>query len=313
MLINDRVYGGVVVNEPSLVELINSQPIQRLKGIAQFGLPDKYYQIKGFSRFEHSVGVMLLLRRFGATTEEQIAGLLHDVSHSAFSHTIDWVMGDETKEDIQDSLYSKFIKGKEITKILKKHGYDPERISNLENFHLLESAAPNLCGDRIDYLLREPGVPTSKLILGIIVVNDKFLAKNIVSARLLANTYLERQLNHWGGYQAAYRWKLLAICLKYALKKKIITKSDFFKDDAYLVTKLKISGDKKIMKIFNTLRKKSTKSFPRLGLVVHKKIRYIDPEFIDKNGQIKRLSQLDKRFNKKLKSALKTMSEGVRV
>jgi HD superfamily phosphohydrolase len=34
---------------------------------------------------------MLLVRRLGASLEEQIAALLHDVSHTAFSHVIDSV------------------------------------------------------------------------------------------------------------------------------------------------------------------------------------------------------------------------------
>jgi len=50
------------------------------------------------TRFDHSVGVMLLIRKLGAGSspasallKEQVAALLHDVSHTAFSHVIDYV------------------------------------------------------------------------------------------------------------------------------------------------------------------------------------------------------------------------------
>ena len=85
MKIEDRVYGEEEIREKVLVDLINCKSIQRLKGLAQFGLPDEYYHRNGFSRYEHSLGVLIFLRKFGTDLNEQIAGLLHDVSHTAFS------------------------------------------------------------------------------------------------------------------------------------------------------------------------------------------------------------------------------------
>ena len=76
MKINDAVYGEEEINESVLVDLIISKSVQRLKEISQFGMPDEYYYKKGFSRYEHSLGVMILLRRLNASLEEQIAGLL---------------------------------------------------------------------------------------------------------------------------------------------------------------------------------------------------------------------------------------------
>lgn len=73
--------------------------MQRLKGISQFRIPDKYYFKDNYSRFEHSIGVMVLLGKLGASQEEQIAGLLHDVSHKAFSHVYDWVVVDYSGSD----------------------------------------------------------------------------------------------------------------------------------------------------------------------------------------------------------------------
>src|SRR3990167_3900982 len=102
MLIKDRVYGNFQINEPVILELLKSKLVLRLKGISQFGVPDKYHYIKGFSRYEHSVGVMILLRILGASLEEQVAGLLHDVSHTAFSHIVDWVIGQGKTENFQD-------------------------------------------------------------------------------------------------------------------------------------------------------------------------------------------------------------------
>ena len=38
------------------------------------------------THFEHSLGAFILVRRLDAALDEQIAALLHDASHTAFSH-----------------------------------------------------------------------------------------------------------------------------------------------------------------------------------------------------------------------------------
>lgn len=83
-VIGDDIYGEIKINEPILLKLLGSPSILRLKKISQCGVPDRYYHLKNYSRYEHSVGAMILLRKLGATLEEQVAGLLHDVSAGPF-------------------------------------------------------------------------------------------------------------------------------------------------------------------------------------------------------------------------------------
>ena len=105
MEIKDDIYISHRIEDKSLVSLINSSSVQRLKDISQLGIPDEYSHRKGFSRYEHSLGVLILLKNLGASLEEQVAGLLHDVSHTPFSHVMDWVIGDPSKEDYQDNIH----------------------------------------------------------------------------------------------------------------------------------------------------------------------------------------------------------------
>ncbi|MCH8317407.1 MAG: hypothetical protein IIA88_02745 [Bacteroidetes bacterium] len=63
MKIIDRIYGEEEITEPILIELIESPALQRLKNISQLGMPQEYNYKKVFSRYEHSVGVLILLRR----------------------------------------------------------------------------------------------------------------------------------------------------------------------------------------------------------------------------------------------------------
>ena len=155
MFIKDNIYGEFEIEEPILIELINSKPVQRLKGIIQQVIPTRFQRFPWFTRYEHSIGVMLLLRKLGATIEEQVSGLLHDVSHTAFSHMIDMLLYNDLDENFQDKNHENIIKNSEIPKILENYNFDVNKISNPANFSLLEQPAPDLCADRVDYCLRD--------------------------------------------------------------------------------------------------------------------------------------------------------------
>ena len=195
MKINDIVYGEEEINEPVLIELINSKPLQRLKGISQQGLPKEYCHRPIFSRYEHSLGVMIILRRLGANLNEQIAGLMHDVSHTAFSHVTELLFGDPIKDDYQDKNHLKFIENSEIPNILKKYNLDYKEFVDLKKYSLLENEIPNLCADRFDYAIREIFIEDGKNktdyylkglinLEGIMVFNSYDVAKTFALAFL---------------------------------------------------------------------------------------------------------------------------------
>src|SRR5579872_6615413 len=100
----DTFYGSIEVEEPVLLELIHSPSFQRLKSIHQYGVAYYTTHREEYNRFDHSLGVFAILRAKGAPLDEQIAGLLHDISHTAFSHVGDWVFGKEYQEDDYQSI-----------------------------------------------------------------------------------------------------------------------------------------------------------------------------------------------------------------
>ncbi|MBT2664897.1 hypothetical protein J7J00_05270 [Bacillus sp. ISL-4] len=122
MIVLDSIYGKYIV-EGVLEELILSIPVQRLKGIHQGGASYLVNEKWDVTRFDHSPGVMLLIKALAGSLEEQIAGLLHAVSHTAFSHVIDFVL-DCKDEDYHEKIYEHVIMESEIPFILKKYGYD---------------------------------------------------------------------------------------------------------------------------------------------------------------------------------------------
>jgi hypothetical protein len=312
MIVSDKIYGKVTITSPVLIELIRSRLMQRLKKIAQHGLPNEYYHFKGGNRFEHCIGVMLLLKQLKATEEEQVAGLLHDVSHTAFSHVIDWVVGTGKTEDYQDEHHSEIINSPEISQILKKYKINVKRIANYHKyFPLLEKDIPDLCADRIDYSLREFSIPIAKKCLkDLTVYNNQIVFKNQKSALVFSQNYLKRQMAHWGGYEAVVRYAILAKILKKALRNKIITMEDFLRDDAFIIGKLKKSKDKEILETLTILRNKSLGNLEKSKIIAHKKFRHVNPLFL-KNRVLFRLSEVDKKFKKELEAARKENDLGI--
>ena len=318
MTINDKIYGRAKITEPVLLELLESPSILRLKNISQFGIPDKYYHFENYNRYEHSVGVMILLRELGATLEEQVAGILHDVSVLAFSHIADWVFGagDMGIENYHDEIHEKFVKKTEIPKILDKYDFVLNRILNEECFSLLEKEAPDLCADRVDYALREfkywlnPKIVDSCLE-GLVNYNGEIVFSSEKTAFDFATNYLELQTQHWGSFQSITRYHLFSKALKIALDKKILSESDFYKNEEFVLGKLEKIQDNDVEKILKVLKDKELKGFiSSSGKRIVKKFRYTNPKVISGN-KLTRLSELNLNFKEVIEKHRRISRKGI--
>ncbi|MDP3982740.1 MAG: HD domain-containing protein [bacterium] len=310
MTIKDKVYSEFKITSPIILELIKTKAFQRLKGISQFGVPNKYYHLDGYSRYEHSIGVYILLNRLGASEEEQVAGLLHDISHMAFSHLVDWVIGDSSKEDYQDKRHLSVLQEKEIAQILSKYGYSSENIADYHRFGLLEQDASDLCADRIDYAFRESATEIAEQCLpDLKVFNGKIVFSLEESALLFAENFLNRQIQHWAGYEAITRYVLLADLLKKTIQDKVINLEDFLVTDDFVINKVIKANKKEYLKVLNLLENKNLNFLARSNVSTKKKFRYVDPKILI-NGKLERLSVLSKEFSKKLEKARRSNDKG---
>jgi HD superfamily phosphohydrolase len=311
MIVNDTVYSTYEINSPIIIDLINTPLFKRLKQISQFGLPNEYYHKKGFSRYDHSIGVYILLDKLGASEEEKIAGLLHDISHTAFSHIVDWVLGDINKEDYQDKKLESALNDNEIATILEDYGYDKDRIGDESNFTLLERDLPNVCADRLDYSFRESDSDLiEKCLTSLKVIDNRIVFSDTESALLLSKHFLFLQSNHWGGYEAVTRYNIFSNLLKKALLNNDINISDFSRSDYYVINKLRNIGEEEYEETLELLRKKNLSHLMRSQEFIKKKFRYIDPE-ISLDSGYNRLSEINDEFREELIKASKENKKGI--
>ena len=108
----------------------------------------------GGTRHEHSLGVYLLLGRLGAGRKERIAGLLHDISHTAFSHAVDFVFASE-EQDHHEGLKPEFLGRPDLSSTLASMDYQADDFFDDSIYPLLEQPLPWLCADRLDYFFRD--------------------------------------------------------------------------------------------------------------------------------------------------------------
>ena len=319
----DRVYGEFEITEPVILDLINSPSLQRLKGIDQAGYrplwvkPDVDTGEYDHSRFAHSVGVCLLLKKYNAPLEEQIAGLIHDVSHSTFSHCIDYILdsGSEKEHNHQDNLFSRFVRETDIPTIIKKYGFDLEYILNEENFPLKEKDLPDLCADRIDYSLRTAvifgelnGKDKEYLLENLDVEDNKWVFRNFESAKKYAELFLKLNREYYAGFPSALMFRAVGDCLKYALQKEYISEDDLYTTDKIVLEKIKrfVDKDDKLKLFWDRMNKKvRVRNNPdNYDVRVFCKPRIVDPLFRD-DGILKRVSEKDSKWSEIIKEELK--------
>ncbi|MDP2586992.1 MAG: HD domain-containing protein [Candidatus Komeilibacteria bacterium] len=309
MIYDDRVYGRLKIDEPIVLNLLALPQMQRLKKIHQNGI--YFYFLPQFdtNRFDHSVGVMLLLKKFNAKFAEQVAGLLHDVSHQVFSHVIDYYYNVSVSADYQDSIHKEVINEPALNIILNQGGLDLNKIGNLSNWPLLDNELPNICADRLDYTLRDAlaaGLADKnfiELILNNLEVGERgFIFKNLKPARLLGDLSLKMQEEIWHSDWGELSFYLMGEILKYAIGNKQITVNDFWLGDAELLDKLTSLNDLQInskLNFIKNIRTANLKGNPdNYDLLFPYKFRVIDPWVKDK-----RLTELDEEFKMNFETA----------
>jgi len=200
-------YGPIEVDEPVLLELIESSSFQRLKFIHQYGVAYYTTHPEEYTRYEHSLGVFAILRLKKASLEEQIAGLLHDVSHTTFSHVGDWIFGKQSKEkDYQNSIHGLFLERYGLSAILEKYHFSVDQILPLEDlFPMLEKKGPALCADRIEYNIQgayHQGIITHDEAMQIIAdlqfIDGDWVSTNVGLMTKLSHFSLFMTQNCWG-------------------------------------------------------------------------------------------------------------------
>lgn len=267
-VIRDPIHQNILLTDLD-IKIIDTRPFQRLRRIKQTGMVYLVYPGAQHTRFEHSIGtryvaeqILLTLKINGLeiTKDEErtlyAAALLHDIGHTALSHSVaDAILGPEAHEFAAKQI----IKNTEISDILKKEGLDPDQISDIiigKTGALSHVIRGEIDADRLDYLRRDAyycgvayGVIDTRIFTEYRVFNN-VLAITRKGLRPAESVLFARYLM----YNIVYNHKTVRIAstmisraIEHALKNNVLKIDDLYKigDDELMMILIKSEGEQK--------------------------------------------------------------------
>ncbi|MEM0372380.1 MAG: HD domain-containing protein, partial [archaeon] len=142
--INDPVHGHITLT-PLQEKLLETPEVQRLSWVRQLGLTKLVYPGANNTRLEHSLGVSFIAGEIadhlGLSEDEknlvQATGMLHDIGHAPFSHTLEPLLPFDhmvfTGELITGKKKMPFPNAGRIPSILEDFGVKPKEVADLVN------------------------------------------------------------------------------------------------------------------------------------------------------------------------------------
>ncbi len=142
---------------PNFLKKYIELPImQRLSGIGLLCGTDwtSLYKNRFFySRLDHSVGVALIIWNFTKDKTQTIAGLLHDVSTTVFSHVSDFRKGDAlTQTSTEEPTTPMILSDSALCKLLESDGIEPKDVVDYHIYPIADNEIPSLSADRLEYM-----------------------------------------------------------------------------------------------------------------------------------------------------------------
>lgn len=142
-----------------LREAAEAPVVARLKGVGmncgcEYTAFPRFRALQPYSRWEHSLGVALIVWRFTRDPAQALAGLLHDVATPVFAHVVDFMRGDYlTQEATEDGTEAMIAGSAELQSILGGLGLTTDDVRDYHRYPVADNDAPRLSADRLEYTL----------------------------------------------------------------------------------------------------------------------------------------------------------------
>ena len=162
------IYSSSIPN--FIIPFLQAPVLQRITGIGQncgteFSCLYDYKTI--FSRFEHSLGVSMIIWNFTKDKKQTLSWLFHDISHSVFSHVGDFILWDAEKQEASEQYITQLLKKDTlIVRELEKLGLSLSDVDDYEKYPIADNPGPQLAADRLEYNL------SSAITLGTLNIDE---------------------------------------------------------------------------------------------------------------------------------------------
>ncbi len=170
--VRDPIHGYIAITDAEK-RIIDTWPVQRLRGIKQLSIACLVYPGADHTRFSHALGTMHVagaiadvLSQTGEISEDdhqliRIAGLLHDIGHGPFSHSFEEILVKHRGLN-HEEMGKQVIKKSELADAISEIGYSPQDVVDLvfekesaKKRYLHQIIASQIDADKLDFLVRD--------------------------------------------------------------------------------------------------------------------------------------------------------------
>ena len=220
-----------------------------------------------YSRYEHSLGVALIVWRFTQDEKQALSGLFHDIATPVFAHVIDFMRGDYVRQEATEDGTARLIEEDPvIRKVLRDTGLSVRDVCDYHCYPIADNEAPKLCADRLEYTLenmvhyRHATVNDALRMYEDLEVSDNEDGSPELVFRTpsLALRFAENALKCGMFYttdQDRYSMQRLSEICRDAVLRGVITEADLYKDEPYVIGRF--LSDPKTAAAWNAFRKLS--------------------------------------------------------
>ena len=323
-LLLTTLYGTVTITEPVLIECIEHHTFERLKKIRQYGVMCHARSSEPeYTRWQHSLGVFFITRKYGTSLEEQIAALEHDLSHTCFSHVGDALFKSNYRTgkcSYQDEIHEQYLNITGVTALLEKHGFAHACDHTTKDTHrCFDQPLPGLCADRIEYNLTGAyidGLITheelTRVISALHYENGEWFFDNYGAAKQFGKISLALSETRWGAPWSAFIDHTTAQALRRACEIGLITYDDIhYSTDDYVWQKLITSDDTEIVHLLLRIKNFHDYFAPCANGTIHIRGKFsgTDPLVKTESG-LTRLSAIDPEYSAEFNRVKKLVTEG---
>lgn len=310
-----------------IYEYIKAPEIQRLKGIGitcGVNFSQIRTNISFYSRFEHSIGVALIIWNFTKDKKQTLAGLFHDIANPSFSHCIDFLNGDYEKQESTEELTTKIISDSEyIMKLLKRDGIKLEEVDDYKIYPIADNNTPMISADRLEYSFSNgfsleniwKDGDIEKIYSNLEIMKNEFGEIELgFKDKDISELFIDRIKLLWRDFvENRFIWELIANIIRRLNEENVLKKEDLYKLSEFEIIDIaKNSNIIEVQKLVQNLSQakdlfESDKEVEgKYCIKCSAKYRYIDPLIKLDNEKITRLTEISEIARKAKNDLLKT-------
>ena len=203
-----------------------------------------------YSRFDHSVGVGLIVWHFTGDLRQSAAGLLHDAATPAFAHVVDFLHGDHLHQESTEARTAELIEtSPELQVLLGEYGLATEDVADYHRYPIADNDSPQLSADRLEYTLGDlrcygfAGADALRAFYQDLTVWRDESGRPELAFRTLetACAFTEASLQTARVYVAdedRFAMQALADLLRDAVNRQVLTEDDLYRTEPFVIQKL---------------------------------------------------------------------------